>query len=131
MPAYSIRYVCDTSLQFQKDVSFESKGKKVLFLFSQRGEESTTRVRVDVEAGNYREVDVTAQGVLNLCSMLCPSQPGPHCSHDTGTSYLREKPVAKPERPSGANSGKNPRRIGLRNVPLMRCSKFLFRRKNL
>jgi len=64
MPAYRIRYVCDTSLQFQKDVSFESKGKKVLFLFSQRGEESTTRVRVDVEAGNYREADVTAQGVL-------------------------------------------------------------------
>ncbi len=53
-----------TSLQFQKDVSFESKGKKVLFLFSQRGEESTTRVRVDVEAGNYREADVAAQDVL-------------------------------------------------------------------
>lgn len=64
MPAYRIRYVCDTSLQFQKDVSFESKAQKVLFLFSQRGEESTARVRVDVEAGNYREADVTAQGVL-------------------------------------------------------------------
>ncbi len=64
MPAYRIRYVCDASLQFQEDVSFESKGKKVLFLFSQRGEENTTHVRVEIEAANYREADAAAQGVL-------------------------------------------------------------------
>jgi hypothetical protein len=64
MPSYRIRYVCDASLQFQKDFSFESKGKSVLFLFSKRGEENTTRVCIDVEAADYREADVGAQAVL-------------------------------------------------------------------
>jgi hypothetical protein len=51
MPAYRIRYVCETALQSENDVTFESGGRRVAFLFSQKkGEGNTIHVCVDVEA---------------------------------------------------------------------------------
>jgi hypothetical protein len=65
MPFYRFRYVCETSIQSEEDVSFECAGHEIAFLFSQkRGEESTAHVRVDVEAADYREADVKAQSIL-------------------------------------------------------------------
>ena len=65
MPNYRIRYVCETSLQFHKDVFLESRAGQILFLFSQRRDtENFVRVLVDVEGANYREGDVEAQSIL-------------------------------------------------------------------
>jgi hypothetical protein len=73
MPIYRFRYVCETSLQFDKDVSLESRGGKILFLFSQKkGTDNSVRLLVDVEAANYRDADVKAQASCNLRWMHFP-----------------------------------------------------------
>jgi hypothetical protein len=65
MPIYRIRYICETSLQFHKDISIESRGGRILFLFSQKKEtDKFVRLLVEVEGENYREADVAAQSVL-------------------------------------------------------------------
>jgi hypothetical protein len=65
VPTYRLRYVCETSLQFDKDVAFGTRGGKILFLFSQsKASENTVQLRVDVEAPNYREADIKAQSLI-------------------------------------------------------------------
>lgn len=65
MPTYRIRYVCETSLQFYKDISVESRGGTILFLFSQKKDtDNTVRLLVDVEGMNYREADIEVQSIL-------------------------------------------------------------------
>jgi hypothetical protein len=65
MPTYRLRYLSESSLQSTNDFSLESRGGKILFLFSQKkkGTNSLLRLLVDVEAANYQEADVKAQGV--------------------------------------------------------------------
>jgi hypothetical protein len=65
MPTYQIRYVCETSLQFTRDVPLKYRGKTILFLFSQKARtENTVRVLVDVEGTSYQDADMKAQSVL-------------------------------------------------------------------
>ena len=65
MPTYRLRYVCETPLRFDRDVSLGAGSNEVLFLFSQkRGNDSTVNLRVDVDAENYLKASVLAQTVL-------------------------------------------------------------------
>jgi hypothetical protein len=45
MPRYRFRYVCETSLQSEKEVSFDYKGQRIVFSFSQKGERGKRRTR--------------------------------------------------------------------------------------
>jgi len=65
MPAYRLRYVCETSLQSDADVSLEHRGTKILLLFSKaKPAKNAVHVVLEMEAATYRDADVKAQSVL-------------------------------------------------------------------
>jgi hypothetical protein len=65
MRAYRIRYVCETALQSENDVTFQSGGRAITFLFSEkRNEGSLAHVRLEAETPDYRQADVIAQSIL-------------------------------------------------------------------
>jgi len=59
---YRIRYVCDSSLRFERDVTFDSRGRAVTILFSAPITESKLHVVVDAESENCAEAVLAAQG---------------------------------------------------------------------
>ncbi|MGB7333867.1 MAG: hypothetical protein WBD25_20955, partial [Terriglobales bacterium] len=63
MPFYRFRYVCETSLQSEKEISFEYEARRIVLSFPHKeNAEHTARATIEVEAANWREADPKAQG---------------------------------------------------------------------
>jgi len=65
MPFYRFRYVCETSLQSEKEISVEYEARRIVLSFPHKeNAEHTARATIEVEAANWREADPKAQGIL-------------------------------------------------------------------
>lgn len=65
MPRYRFRYVCETSLKSEREISLEYKGQGVAFSFPQKENAGNTAcANIEVEAANWREADQKAQSLL-------------------------------------------------------------------
>jgi hypothetical protein len=65
MPTYRFRYVCETSLHYEKEVTLDYKGQRIVFSFPQQeSQEKAARASVEVEAANWGEADQKAQSLL-------------------------------------------------------------------
>ena len=65
MPRCRFRYVCEPSLQSEKELPFDYKGQRIVFSFPQKeSAENAARASIEVEAVNWREADQKAQSVL-------------------------------------------------------------------
>jgi hypothetical protein len=65
MPTYRLRYVCETSLQSETDVSLDHRGTRIVFLFSKtKPAKNAVHVVLDADAANYREADIAAQMIV-------------------------------------------------------------------
>src|ERR1700722_10665147 len=65
MPSYRIRYVCQTSLRSDKDLAFEYRGCRTVFLFSRKIiAENTVHVYVEIEGENFADADIRAHSFL-------------------------------------------------------------------
>jgi len=65
MPRYRFRYVCETSLQSEKEIPFDYKGQRIVFSFSEKeNRDNAARASIEVEAANWKEADPRAQSIL-------------------------------------------------------------------